>query len=84
MKEKYITTEYPNIVFEDSFVGRLKKRVWDASEEEIQKILDDYEIPSPSEMGKAGCYIQTSPRKMVIEKRHKNDIVLVIHLNYLK
>ena len=40
MKEKYITTEYPNIVFEDSFVGRLKKRVWDASEEEIQKIKD--------------------------------------------
>lgn len=77
MKEKYISTEYPNIFFEDNKVGRLKKRIWDASEEEIQAILDDYGIGSESEMGKPGCYIQTSPRKMVVEKRHKNDIVLI-------
>ena len=77
MKERYLTTEYPNIFFEDDKVGRLKKRLWDASEEEIQAILDDYGIGSDSEMGKPGCYIQTSPRKMVIEKRRKNDIVLV-------
>lgn len=77
MQEKYLTTAYPNIFFEDNKVGRLKKRLWDASEEEIQAILDDYGIPSDSEIGKPGCYIQTSPRKMVIEKRHKNDIVLV-------
>ena len=52
LKEKYLTTDYPNIFFEDDKVGRLKKRLWDASEEEIQTILDDYEIPSDSEMGK--------------------------------
>ena len=77
MYQKYLTTEYPNIFFEDNKIGQLKKRLWDASEDEIQAILDDYGIPSESEMGKPGCYIQTSPRRMVINKRHKNDIVLV-------
>lgn len=77
MKEKYLTTDYPNIFFEDNKVGQLKKRIWDASEEEIDAILEDYGVPSDSELGKAGCYIQNSPRKMVIDKRHKNDIVLV-------
>ena len=52
MKERYLTTEYPNIFFEDDKVGQLKKRLWDASEEEIQAILDDYGIGSDSEMGK--------------------------------
>ena len=35
MKEKYLTTDYPNIFFEDNKVGQLKKRIWDASEAEI-------------------------------------------------
>lgn len=73
----YLTTEYPNIFFEDNKVGRLKKRLWDASEEEIQAILDDYGIGSPLEMGIAGTYIQNTPRAALIEKRRKNDIVLV-------
>ena len=77
MKEKYLTTDYPNIFFEDNKVGQLKKRIWDASEAEIDAILEDYGVPSDSELGKAGCYIQNSPRKMVIDKRRKNDIVLV-------
>ncbi|MCB7092900.1 creatininase family protein [Enterocloster bolteae] len=77
MYDKYLTTEYPNIFFEDSAVGRMKKRIWDASEEEIDEILQKYEIPSEPEIGKAGCYIQTTPRAKVIEKRRKNDIVLV-------
>jgi creatinine amidohydrolase len=77
MEIKYLCTNYPNIFFEDSHVGRLKKRIWDASMDEIESILDEYEIPSESELGKAGCYIQNSPRKMVIDKRRKNDIVLV-------
>lgn len=77
MYQKYLTTNYPNIFFEDSKVGRLKKRIWDASEEEIDKILADYGIPAESELGKAGCYIQNTPRNKVLEKRAKNDIVLV-------
>jgi len=77
MYNKYLTTDYPNVFFEDTAVGRMKKRIWDASEEEVQKILDSYVIPSDSELGKAGCYIQNSPRNIVINKRRKNDIVLV-------
>ena len=77
MAEKYFTTDHPRITFEDNEVGRLKKKIFDASEEEIQKILDEYEVPSPSELGKAGTYIQNTPRWMGIEKRKKNDVVLV-------
>ncbi len=76
-KNEWLTTEYPQIFFENNKVGQLKKRLWDASEEEIQRILDDYGIPADSELGKAGCYIQNTPRSKVIEKRRKNDIVLV-------
>lgn len=76
-QNKWITTEYPEVVFENSNVGRLKKKIWDASEEEIDQILEDYCIPAGSELGKAGCYIQNTPRVHVIEKRRKNDVVLV-------
>ncbi len=58
-------------------MGRLKQRIWDASEEEIQKILDDYGISAESGLGKAGCHIQNTSRAKVIEKKRKNDIVLV-------
>jgi len=77
MEKKWLTTEHPAIVFEDNTVGRLKKQVWDASEEEIDAILKEYDIPSPSELGKAGCYIQNTPRVKCIEKRRKNDIVFL-------
>ncbi len=77
MSGKWLTTNYPEIVFEDTEVGRLKKEIWDASEEEIDKILQEYEVPSPSELGKAGCYIQNTPRAKCIEKRKKNDIVFL-------
>lgn len=77
MKKKWLTTNDPAIIFEDNTVGRLKKEIWDASEEEIDKILDEYGIPSPSELGKAGTYIQNTPRVKNIEKRRKNDIVFV-------
>lgn len=75
--QNWLFTENPTIFFEDSSVGRMKKEVWDASEEEIDKILEEYGIPAESELGKAGCYIQTTPRCRQIEKRRKNDIVFV-------
>ena len=75
--KKWLLTGNPAIIFEDNSVGRLKKRVWDASEEEIDDILKEYEIPSEPELGKAGTYIQNTPRYKVIEKRKKNDIVFV-------
>ena len=74
---KFLETGHPMIVFEDTAVGRLKKQIFDASEEELDKILAEYEIPSDSELGKPGCYIQTTPRAAAIEKRRNNDIVLV-------
>ena len=77
MSGKWLTTNYPEIVFEDTEVGRLKKEIWDASEEEIDRILKEYEVPSPSELGKAGTYIQNTRRVRCIEKRKKNDIVLL-------
>ena len=58
-------------------MGRLKKEIWDASEEEIDAILVEYEIPSASELGKAGCCIQNTPRVQCIEKRKKNDILFL-------
>ena len=33
-RKKWLTTDYPEIIFEDNTVGRLKKEVWDASEQE--------------------------------------------------
>ncbi len=77
MAKKWLTTEFPEILFEDNEVGRLKKEVWDMSEAELDKVLAEYEIPSPSELGKAGCYIQNTPRAHCIEKRKKNDIVYI-------
>jgi len=74
---KWLTTDYPQIIFEDNTVGRLKKKIWDASSEEIEEILIKYDIPSEPELGKAGCYIQNTPRVKCIEKRKKNDIVLL-------
>ena len=73
----WLTTENPAIVFEDTDVGRLKKKIWDASKEEIDAILKEYEVPSPSELGKPGSYIQTTIRQRLIENRRKNDIVIV-------
>ena len=77
IKKKWLTTDYPEIIFEDNEVGRLKKQIFDASDSEIDQILADYEIPSPSELGKAGCYIQNTPRTVAVEKRRKNDIVFI-------
>jgi creatinine amidohydrolase len=73
----WLTTDNPAIIFEDNTVGRMKKEIWDASEEEIDKILEDYGIPSEPELGKPGTYIQTTVRQQVIENRRKNDVVLI-------
>ena len=75
--EKWLTTDYPQIVFENSQVGQLKKELFDAPMSKIEEILKKYEIPSPPELGKAGSYIQTTPRMHVIENRRKNDFVFV-------
>jgi len=73
----WLTTENPAIIFEDTEVGRLKKKIWDASEKEIDSILAEYGVPAPSELGKPGSYIQTTVRQRLIENRRKNDIVII-------
>ncbi|XP_060084803.1 3-dehydro-scyllo-inosose hydrolase-like [Ylistrum balloti] len=75
--KKWLSTKYPHIVFEDNEVGRMKKELFEAPMSEIDRILEDYGIPSPSELGKGGSYIQTTPRYETIEKRRKNDVLLI-------
>ena len=77
MDKKWLTTEHPAVVVEDNTVGNLKREIWEAGETELDAILKSYDIPSPSELGKAGCYIQNTPRVRCIEKRKKNDLVFV-------
>jgi creatinine amidohydrolase/Fe(II)-dependent formamide hydrolase-like protein len=77
-ENQWITTERPDVIFENTSVGRMKKEIWDMSDEQIDQLLEEYGIPgSPSEIGQAGTYIQNTPRHKVIEKRKKNDIVLI-------
>ena len=72
-----LATNEPDLFFEDNTVGRTKKEVWDASDQEIDALLAEYGIPSPVEWGKPGSYIQTTVRAQVEENRKKNDIVFV-------
>ncbi|MCZ6820697.1 MAG: 3-dehydro-scyllo-inosose hydrolase [Calditrichaeota bacterium] len=76
-ESKWLESNRPDIRFEDTPVGRQKKQIWEASDEEIDKILGDYGIPSPSELGKIGVYMQNTVRQRVIENRRKNDIVFI-------
>jgi len=74
---QYLTTDQPGVVFENTAVGRLKKEIWEASDEEIDAILAEYGVPSPCEWAKPGSYIQTTVRHELVENRRKNDIVLI-------
>jgi len=74
---RYYVTDKPGIFFEDNEVGRLKKEIWEASDEEIDAILSEYGIPSPCEWAKPGSYIQTTIRHQLVENRRKNDIVFI-------
>ena len=48
----WLNTEIKDLFFEDTSVGRLKKKIWEASDEEITRILDDYTRRS-SDLSKA-------------------------------
>ena len=76
--KKWYTTDNPKICFEvGTSVGEMKKELWDMTDAEIDAVLAEYDIGFPSELGKAGSYIQTTPRCKQIEKRRKNDIVFI-------
>jgi len=63
--------------FEDTGVGHLKERIWEANDAEIDVILTDYGVPSPCEWARPGSYIQTTVRHQLVENRRRNDIVII-------
>jgi len=63
--------------FDDTSVGKLKKKLWNMTDKEIEAVLKEYEIPSHGEREKPGCYIQNTIRGKLIEGRRKNDIVFI-------
>ena len=73
----FLSTNQPDLFFEDNAVGRMKKEVWESNDEQIDAILDDYGVPSPVEWGKPGSYIQTTTRWQVEANRKKNDVVFI-------
>ena len=76
--KQWYTTSNPRISFEaGSSVGEMKKKLWEASDADIDQILKEYDMGAPSELGKAGSYIQTTPRSRQIEKRRKDDVVFI-------
>ena len=77
MDDTLLTTNQPDLQFENTAVGRMKKELWEASDAQIDQWLTDYGIPSPPEWTKPGSYIQTTVRHELIENRRKNDIVLI-------
>ena len=77
MGKTWMLTEHPAVVFEDNSVGKMKKEVWDLSDEGIDEILKEYEIPSLPELARPGSYIQTTPRNKLVENRRKNDVVFI-------
>ena len=72
-----ITQHEPGIYFEENPTGKIKKAVWEASDADIDAMLDEYGIPTPPEWTKPGTYIQTTVRHQVVENRKKNDIVFI-------
>lgn len=67
----------PNIAFEDSKIGRMKKEIFYMTDEEVDRELKEFGFPAPPELCKAGSYIQTTPAKEQDEIRKNNDIVLI-------
>ena len=57
----YFTTDQPGLIWENNAVGRMKKEVWEASDAEIDKILADYGMPSPCEVGQARLLYSDRP-----------------------
>ena len=48
---KFLATEHPTVFFENTAVGRLKKQIWEASDEEIEAIMAEYGM----QIGRASC-----------------------------
>ena len=64
-------------MFENTGVGKLKEKIYNMSDTEIEQAAEDMGIPSPGEMEKPGVYIHNTIRKELVENRRKNDIVII-------
>ena len=65
------------LAFENTPVGVLKKEVWEAPEAEVDRVLADYGIPSPPELGDRDSYIQNTVRQQLEANRRQNDLVFI-------
>lgn len=74
---RFISGGTPNIAFEDSKVGRMKKEVFEATDAEVDEMLKEFGFPCSQEFGKPGVYIQTTVGKDQEEIRKNNDVVLI-------
>ena len=74
---RFFATDNPTVFFENTAVGRLKKELWEATDNEIEAILAEYGMPSPCEWAKPGSYIQTTVRHDLNKQRRVNDVVLI-------
>ena len=72
-----LTTNLPDLFFEDTPVGRKFKELWEADDAAIDAVLADYGVPSPCEWTKPGSYLQTTIRNQVEKERRQNDVVLI-------
>jgi len=75
--EGWLSTEQPDLFFEDNTVGKLKKEVWDADDARIDAWLKEYGIPTPVGWAQPGVYLQTTVRHRLEAERKENDIVLI-------
>ena len=75
----WIKTDRPDLVFENTAVGRMKKEIWDADEAQLDAILAEYGVPAKGgcEWAKPGSYIQTTVRHDLELQRKKNDVVII-------
>jgi len=62
---------------EENDVARLMREIKSASDEKVDEILREYEVPSLGEFDKSNCYIQTTPLPIQRERMRKNDIVFI-------
>ncbi len=76
----WLPSSNPTVFFEDNHIGRMKKAVFEASEQELNDILAEYgmfpDVP-PVEWSKPGSYIQMMTGKQLQEELDKNDIILI-------
>ncbi|NOZ49923.1 MAG: creatininase family protein [Chloroflexi bacterium] len=81
MPSGWLPSDNPTVVFEDNRIGRMKKDIFEASDEKLDQILAEYgmnpgHVP-PVEWSKPGTYLQMMTGQQMQDELRKNDIVLI-------